>query len=127
MLRHPLQGVLLCGCSRKRANRARRPFRTLAEQLEDRRLLAITHTFEAGVLEVVSDNASDTIEININAAFPVATINNQSTNALVWDIEELRVIGNGGNDTINLQWVSASNYWTGLDDGRVFVDGGAGG
>lgn len=107
-----------------RAARPDKParFRPAVEPRGDRINPAVTFGVDAaGVLTVTSDGASDSVVVsNGNLLGGAITVNGTSTGVSGFDITRLRVVGNGGDDTLDARAVSFSALVL------VDMDGGAG-
>src|SRR5262245_1332844 len=107
-----------------RAARPNKParFRPAVEHLGDRINPTVTFGVDsAGVLTVASDAASDSVVVsNGNTLGGTITVNGTSTGVTGFDITRLRVVGNGGDDTLAARTVSFSALVP------VDMDGGAG-
>ena len=78
------------------------------EQLEDRRLMTVTHTFNNGILTITSDSASDVINVQQSSMNVFYQANGSGNLGLtsVGSVTRVVVNAGGGNDTVTAPTVT---------------------
>jgi Ca2+-binding RTX toxin-like protein len=96
-------------------------FHPTCERLGDRILLSLDVDFSGGVLTIDGDLADDVAVVTTNAAGQIL-LNGSPTGRTVADTSQLRILGGGGNDRLDIAGMAL-----GLTSGsRVTLDGGTG-